>query len=257
MVVCRQLEAAQPLAAQARRQPGDDRADVPAFERLFERPQAVAAGDGRAPGRPEPGRVLSGSRERSERGGTRDSRARLDDEQFLDGKAERGERRRRQGRGRIEHHDQPSCALRLDQHGREEADLADSRMRQQQLAQHPTRPAAAGQLGVQAGETAGDGLDTAAAELVAKPECGCRVSGVRRTSLAPGGPTPAELLRAHGREPACASKRKARAAGTGTASMEDCTFIQYSSASPLSSPAPFSIFIVFVNRSIAPGNYLT
>ena len=74
VVVGRQLETAQPLGAQARRQPGDDRADVTALQRLLERPQAVAARDDRAPGRPA-GRVPTGGSERSERRGTHDARA--------------------------------------------------------------------------------------------------------------------------------------------------------------------------------------
>jgi hypothetical protein len=45
VVVGGELKPAQPLGAQARRQPGDDGADVAALQRLLERPEAVAAGD--------------------------------------------------------------------------------------------------------------------------------------------------------------------------------------------------------------------
>ena len=45
MLVGGELEAAQPIGAQARRQPGDDGADMAALQRLLERPQAVAAGN--------------------------------------------------------------------------------------------------------------------------------------------------------------------------------------------------------------------
>ena len=68
----------------------------------------------------------------------------------------------------------------VDQRRREQADLADPWMRQQQLAQHPARPAAARQLGVEPGKAAGDGLGTAAAELVTEPQGG--MEGFRRPS---------------------------------------------------------------------------
>ena len=67
-----ELQAAQALGAQPRRQPGEHRADMAALQRLLERPQAVAARNHAGP--------------------------RVDDEQLLDVEAEAGERRGRQRR---------------------------------------------------------------------------------------------------------------------------------------------------------------
>ena len=92
MVVRGELQAAQPLGAQARRQPGEHGADVAALQRLLERPEAVAAGDDAGPG--------------------------VDDEQLLDVEAEIGERRGRERGRRIEEHHQPAGALRRDQRRR-------------------------------------------------------------------------------------------------------------------------------------------
>ena len=73
VVVGGELQAAQALGAQPRRQPGEHRADMAALQRLLERPQAVAARElTRGPG--------------------------VDDEQLLDVEAEPGERRGRQMR---------------------------------------------------------------------------------------------------------------------------------------------------------------
>ena len=144
VVVRGELEPAQPLAAQARRQPGEHRADVAALQGLLERPEAVAAGDHPGP--------------------------RVDDEELLDVEAEPGQCPGRQVGRRVEDHHQPPGPLRRDQRRREQADLADARMRQQQFAQDPARPAAAGQLGVERGEAAGHGVRGAATQLMTEPQ---------------------------------------------------------------------------------------
>ena len=97
---------------------------------------------------------------------------------MLDLEAEPGERRGGKIGRRVEDHHQPPGALRRDQRRREQADLADAGMGQQQLAQHPARPAAVGQLGIERGEAARHRTDGAAAELVAEPAC--RMQGFRR-----------------------------------------------------------------------------
>ena len=177
-----ELQAAQPLGAQARRQPGDDGADMAALQRLLERPQAVAAGD--------------------------DAGAGVDDEQLLDVEAEAGERRRRQRRRRIEDHHQPTGPLRRDQRRREQADLADAGMRQQQLGERPARPAAAGQLGVERGEAGRHRVAAAAAELVAEPER--RMQGFGRTHGLAHERT-RRLARRRAREQAALGARRGRA----------------------------------------------
>ena len=146
VVVRGELQPAQPLGPQARRQPGQHRAHMAALERLLERPQAVAAGHHAGP--------------------------RVDDEQLADIEAQLGERRGRERRRWIEQHHRPAGPLRCHQRRREQAHLADARMRQKQLAQHPPRPAAPGELRVERGETGGHDLAAAAAELVAEPEGG-------------------------------------------------------------------------------------
>ena len=146
VVVRGQLEAAQALGAQPRRQPGEHGADVAALERLLERPQAVAARDQAGPG--------------------------VDDQQLPDVEAEPGERPGREVGGRIEDHHRAAGLLRRDERRGEQADLADARMRQQQLAQAAPRPAAARQLGIERGKAARHPAGGAAAELVAEPERG-------------------------------------------------------------------------------------
>ena len=121
-----------------------NRAHVAALQRLLEGPQAVAA--------------------------RHDAGAGIDDEQRIEREADLREGRRRQAGRRVEHHDRATVALRLQQRRRQETQLADAGVRQQQLAQATPRPAATWQLAVERREAAGDGIVTAAAELVAEPQ---------------------------------------------------------------------------------------
>ena len=74
--------------------------------------------------------------------------------------------RRERGR-RIEQHHQPARFLGRDEAGAQQADFADTGLRQQQLGERAAWPAAAGQLRVERFEPAGHSGVGVAGELVA------------------------------------------------------------------------------------------
>jgi hypothetical protein len=110
----------------------------------------------------------------------------LDHEQLAHVQPQLTQRRRRDGRWRVEQHHQPASLLHRSQAGRQQADLADAGMRQQQLRDRASRPTAARQLGIEYFEPTGDGPLGAAAELVGPPELGVQLLG-RQHRPNPGG----------------------------------------------------------------------
>ena len=148
-----ELEAAQPLGAQARRQPGDDRADMAALQRLLERPQAVAAGTTRA-------RVWTTAAPRRRSRGRRAPPPTAPPADRRTSPADRPAAPR------------PAPARAGGSRRRRRCGSSSS-------VERAARPAAAGQLGVEAREAGRHRVAAGAAELVAQPER--RVQGLGRT----------------------------------------------------------------------------
>ncbi len=139
-----QLQAAQALAAQPGRQPSQGSADLAAFQRLLERPQAIAL-RGRAHAtahQQQPAQVEPCPCQRPGRGFG----------------------------GRIEQHHQPAGMLRRHQARGQQADFTDTRVWQQQFGHAPPRPAATRQLGIEHGKPSRHRRIVRAAQLMAEPE---------------------------------------------------------------------------------------
>ena len=151
MRLCCNLQTPQPLSPQARRQPRQHRAHMAAFQSLLQRPQTVGA-------RNHP-------------------RTGVDDQQRAHVKAQRRQGLRRQLGRRVKHHHQTAAALGGRQTRRQQANFTHARMRQQQLGEHPARPATAGQLRVQQLEAAGHGSVGVAPQLMAQPQRGVQGFG--------------------------------------------------------------------------------
>ena len=166
MRLCGQLQAAQAIAGQRARQPGQQQARGAAAQRLLQRPQQI--GRHRRPATRSPG--IAG------RGPGQD-----DQIACIDPHLPQGLRARQRGR-REKHGATRGTGLglpRRSQHRREQPDLPDARARQQQLGQRLAGPAAAGQLGVQRGETAGpDRCRAGAAQPMRAPQRGVQGLGV-------------------------------------------------------------------------------
>ncbi len=77
-------------------------------------------------------------------------------------------------------------AAKRHQGRRQQPQLTNARLRQQQLGEHAMRPTAAGQLGVQRGKAAGPGADGAATQLAGAPhrrvQCGSHAGRLVRVS---------------------------------------------------------------------------
>jgi len=65
-------------------------------------------------------------------------------------------------------------------HGRQQAHLPNPRLRQQQLGQHTTRPAASGQLGIQGLEAGGHHPMHSPPQLVRTPDLGVKLFGMNQ-----------------------------------------------------------------------------
>jgi hypothetical protein len=212
-----QLQPAQALRAQARRQPGEQRADMPAFERLLERPELVAAVLHMAVGTAQARRTSALRRA-----------AGVHDQQLLGIDAPLRQHPTRQARRWIEQHHQPARLQRDGKAWAEQAHLSEPRMRQQQLGERTSRPTAAGQLRVERDETAGYRVLAAAPELMRMPQR--RMQGFRIGDR----PARRRFRPRHG-----SGKRSTRGhAGRRSADKgqdahwKDCTFIQLSMQSP-------------------------
>jgi hypothetical protein len=152
-----QLQAAQALGAQVRRQPGQHGAHMAALEGLFERPEAVGARNHAGAG--------------------------VDDQQLIHIETELQQRAGRQRRRWVEQHHQPARLLRGDEAGCQQADFAHAGVRQQQFGEGAARPAATGQLGVERPEPAVHGRVNLPAESVGEPERGVQAFGADDTGL--------------------------------------------------------------------------
>lgn len=136
-----QLHAAQVLGARARlRQPGEQRPEAAALQRLLDGPQAI--------------------------GGVRG----LDDEQVVGIDAVRGQRRRVRDLRRTEQDDETALAREPPQQRHEQAQLADARLAADQLGEHAGGPAGAGQFGIERGEAAREGVNGCGADPAGPPD---------------------------------------------------------------------------------------
>ena len=175
----RQLQAAQRIGRQPCRQPGQHGAEVAALERVLQRPQHIGRRQAlarsafqvlpRPPSRARRARAFA-SRQ-AVRSGQPGARAQHHHQlPQVDPQCRQGPGA---GRGRrVEPHHATPLVLQGRQHRRQQAQLTDAGVRQQQLGQHAGRPAATGQLRVELGKAAGHHCLLWTAQLMGAPQRG-------------------------------------------------------------------------------------